>query len=102
LPGAALGDGERHYSEETAREIDTQVRRIIDASTGEVRSMVQARRAALEAVARRLIEREVIDGTELRAILTQLGSGPRLAPDSFPEKAARPLAKTDIQDISPP
>jgi cell division protease FtsH len=102
LPGAALGDGERHYSEETAREIDTHVRRIIDSSTSEVRSIVQARRAALEAVARRLIEREVIDGTELRGILTQLGPGTRLAPDSFPEKTLRPVAKTDIQDISSP
>lgn len=83
LPGSAL-DGERNYSEETAREIDTHVRRIIDDATEEVRSILQSQRLALEAVAKRLIEKEVIDGAELRAMLKQL-SGPRLVPDSFPE-----------------
>ena len=62
-----------------------QVRRIIDSATEEVRTILQTRRAALEAVARRLIEKEVIDGTDLRAHARASGAGPRLrAPDSFP------------------
>ena len=39
----------------------------------EVRGILQARRAALEAVAQRLIEKEVIDGAELRQMLDQHG-----------------------------
>ena len=51
------------YSEQTAREIDVEVRKIIDDATEEVRRILQSRRAALEAVAQRLIEKEVIDGS---------------------------------------
>src|SRR5947209_15104588 len=61
LPGAGI-DGERKFSEETAREIDMEVRQIVDDATAEVRSILQGKRAALEAVARRLIDKEVING----------------------------------------
>src|SRR5262249_32081561 len=84
LPGAA-GGGERQFSEETAREIDIQVRHIIDGATDEVRSILQSRRGALAAIAGRLFEKETIDGAELRLLLEQPPAGPRLAPHSFPE-----------------
>ena len=41
-----------------------------------------SRRAALEAIAQRLIEKEVMDGTELRQLLEQHIPGPRLVPGS--------------------
>jgi cell division protease FtsH len=78
----AGGGGERAYSEHTAREIDTEVSKILDDATGEVRSILLARRNALEALAQRLIEREVIDGRELRELLEQTIPGPRLVPAS--------------------
>ena len=53
LNGAAH-DGERAYSEETAREIDLEVRKLIDDATSFVRELLQSRRAALEAIAGRL------------------------------------------------
>jgi cell division protease FtsH len=68
LNGAAL-EGERAYSEETSREIDLEVRKIIDDATNAVRSVLQDRREALEAIAQRLMEREVIDSRELRELL---------------------------------
>src|SRR5436853_2798225 len=37
LPGSPWGDGERGYSEHTAREIDVEVGKIIEDATGEVR-----------------------------------------------------------------
>ena len=82
LTGAAWGDGEGDYSEQTAREIDMEVRKIIDDATEEVRSIVQGRRAALEAVAKLLVEREVIDGAELRRVLDSNDPGPKLVPAS--------------------
>ncbi len=78
------GDGERAYSEETAREIDVEVRKIIDDATEEVRSILRERRPALEAVAQMLMERETIDGSELRSLIEQHSPGPRLVPGTLP------------------
>lgn len=81
LPGG-WPEGDKKYSEETAREIDVEVRKIIDDATHEVRSILCARRDTLEALAQRLIEKEVIDGSELRALLESLDPRPKLVPGS--------------------
>jgi cell division protease FtsH len=84
LPGSPWeGDEERGYSEQTAREIDVEVSKIIADATEEVRAILRARQTALEAVALRLIEKEVIEGAELRQILEQLDPGPKLVPGSL-------------------
>lgn len=57
------------YSEETAREIDCEVRRIVDEQYGRVKQMLEERKAALHQGAKLLMEREVITGAELKAIL---------------------------------
>ena len=57
------------YSEETAREIDCEVRRIIDEQYERVKRMLEQRKAALVEGARVLLEREVISGSELRTIM---------------------------------
>jgi cell division protease FtsH len=82
LQGAPGGDGDRSYSENTAREIDQEVKRILDEATDQVRSVLGGRRSTLEAIARRLIEKEVIDGDDLRQMLEASASGPRLVPGS--------------------
>jgi len=83
----------RSHSEETAREIDEEVRRIIDRSIEEVRRTLETRRAALEAVTRRLIESEVIDGSELRELVEAATASPQLVPGTDAERrAARPTA----------
>jgi cell division protease FtsH len=83
LPGAGGDDAERGYSEQTAREIDIEVGKIIDDATEEVRGVLKDRRAALEAVAVRLVEKEVIDGDELRQLIEQNNPGPKLVPGSL-------------------
>ncbi len=70
------------YSEHTAREIDLEVSKIIADATEEVRRVLQSRRDALEAVAQRLMEKEVIDGDELRQLLEEHSTGPKLVPGS--------------------
>jgi cell division protease FtsH len=82
LPGAAR-EGDGKYSEQTAREIDIEVRRIVEEATEEVRSILKSRRATLEVVARRLMEKEVIDGTELRALIESHDPGPKLVPGTL-------------------
>ena len=59
---------ERSHSEQTAREIDEEVKHIIDGSIVKVRHIIEGRRPALEALAQRLIEKEVIDADELKQI----------------------------------
>jgi cell division protease FtsH len=88
LPGAPPMGGDREYSEQTAREIDMEVRKILDDATEEVRSILLARRSALEAVAQRLVEVEVIEGSDLRQLLEQHHPGPKLVPGSLAVAAA--------------
>ncbi|MFN8546041.1 MAG: ATP-dependent zinc metalloprotease FtsH [Candidatus Binatia bacterium] len=62
---ARLGD----YSETTAREIDCEVRRIIDGQHARVRSILGAQEAVLRRAAAVLQSRETITGEELKALV---------------------------------
>jgi cell division protease FtsH len=62
-------EGTRDYSEETAREVDMEVRKIIEVATSDVRELLQRRRGSLETLAAKLVEVEVIDGEQLRQIV---------------------------------
>jgi cell division protease FtsH len=57
------------YSEETAREIDCEVRRIIDDQYERVKRLLAEKKRALVEGAKVLLEREVISGSDLKAIL---------------------------------
>ena len=70
----------RTHSEQTAREIDEEVKRIIDAAIDQTRHILETRRPALEALTSRLIEVESVDGDELREIIEQNSSGPLVVP----------------------
>jgi cell division protease FtsH len=78
----ATGESERSYSERTAHEIDVEVRTILEEATTAVRELLRTRRTALEAIAQRLMEKEVMDRTELMQLLEQHLAGPRLVPGS--------------------
>jgi len=89
--GADLA-GAKSHSERTAREIDEEVRRIIDESIAKVRRILDTRKQALEAVTRRLIECEVIDGDELQRIVEASVAAPQLVPGT----------DTDRRPVRPP
>ncbi len=93
---AAAGDlpTARSHSEQTAREIDEEVRRIIDEAMTKVRRIIEARRGALEAVTKRLMECEVINGTELKTIVDASTGVPQIVPgtDTDRRPARAPLA----------
>jgi cell division protease FtsH len=59
------------YSTETAREIDCEVRRIIEEQYARVRSLLSARQGVLREAASMLLAKEVISGDELAAIIAQ-------------------------------
>jgi cell division protease FtsH len=104
LPGASWPESERHFSEQTAREIDLEVRKIIDDATAEVRSILCERRTALEALANLLVEKEVIDGSELRQLLEDQYPGPKLVPgslaiaDSAKDEEEEPLPDAGVRE----
>ena len=76
----------RSHSEETAREIDEEVRRIIDTSIVQVRQILQTRRTSLESITSRLIEAEVIDGSDLQEIIETTSGKPQLVPGTTTER----------------
>ena len=58
----------KEYSERTAETIDAEIQQMLNAAHERVRATLGAKRATLEAVAKRLIQQEVVD----RAVLVQL------------------------------
>jgi len=70
---------ELSWSEQTTREIDLEVRRIIDEAQARARIILQDHRDALDEIAARLIEQETIDAAELKLILATAESRMRNA-----------------------
>jgi cell division protease FtsH len=67
-PGGWEG-GERVYSEETARAIDEEVRRIVEEAYDRVRGLLAAKKPILLRAAEVLKRRETLEGEELRRLL---------------------------------
>ena len=59
----------RDYSEETAIRIDEEVKRIISTAYSRARAIIEQHSNALVRVAEALLEREVLDGREVRTII---------------------------------
>ncbi|HXE73710.1 MAG TPA: ATP-dependent zinc metalloprotease FtsH [Candidatus Nitrosotenuis sp.] len=59
----------RNFSEETARQIDSEVRRLIDEAYGEARKILTEKREHLELLARELIRKEVLESEDLERLL---------------------------------
>ncbi len=72
------------FAEDTARLIDAEIKRIMTEAHDMARDVLTGQRAQLEAVTRRLLEREVMEGDELRQILA--GTDPAALP--APETSA--------------
>ena len=76
MPGA-VGE-ERNFSEETARAIDAEVRSILEEQYARARRILERRREALEAIAKRLLDVETLDRPQLEALV-----GPKSSVDSW-------------------
>jgi cell division protease FtsH len=77
--GSAEGFGRRRYSEETAREIDLAVRKIVDSSLNRAVMLLSHNRAVLEESARVLLEQETLDETQLVTFFERLEPVPNSA-----------------------
>jgi cell division protease FtsH len=62
------------YSEHTAMEIDREVRRIILQNYARAKEMISERLQTLHRLAEALLEREVLDGSEIESLVNGLGT----------------------------
>jgi cell division protease FtsH len=90
--------GDRTHSEQTAREIDEEIKRILTDAESKATHILQMRRQALEALAERLIVLETIDASELKAILEKNSPSPMIVPGT--SEAAKPRPQPDA--VLPP
>ena len=60
---------EKNYSEETARLIDSEVRRLINNALKRAKAVLIKHAQKLEKLAKRLIEKETIEREEFRALM---------------------------------
>jgi cell division protease FtsH len=81
LGSMTMADG--HHSEDTVREIDLEVRRIIDEASNIAVDVLSQRRAVLEHMTKELLEVEVMDSDHLGRILAEHKTGPQLVPGTF-------------------
>jgi cell division protease FtsH len=101
LASAAGEEAGRHCSEQTLREIDQEVRRIIDEAIERVRHILELRRPSLEALTKKLIEVESVDSDELKRIVEENSPGPLVVPGTeapfrlAPPETAEPPASIE-------
>lgn len=62
----------KEYSEETAREIDLEIKKIMDDSFRRVETILLEKKMILQRMAKKLIEEEVIEGDDLKKFLEEL------------------------------
>jgi cell division protease FtsH len=81
-----IGPERGAYAEDTARLIDAEVKRIMTGAHADARRILTEHRDQLEAVTRRLLEQEVMEGDQLRRIL----GIPPLPHETLPETEPLP------------
>ncbi|HPZ15547.1 MAG TPA: ATP-dependent zinc metalloprotease FtsH, partial [Sphaerochaeta sp.] len=59
----------KHYSEETARRIDSEIHKILDSAMAETRTILSDNRDQLDLLTQALIERETLDDRDVRILL---------------------------------
>jgi cell division protease FtsH len=100
MPPTYVPKSEYTHSEQTLREVDLEVKRIIDHSAQSVHEILTRRRDVLEHMARELVEKEVMDAEQIRRIIDEHTTAPQLKPGTnvAPAAPAQPSAEPDSID----
>jgi cell division protease FtsH len=94
----------RTHSEETAREIDQEVRKLLDQGFERAESIIRENHAALERVAQALLAYETVNGTEVQRLMAGEGVANLRPPkaesgaDEMPESKRSPAGKSEGAD----
>ncbi len=88
----------RDFSEDTALQIDKEVKRIVNGAYDSARNLLSGNRDTLERIAQALLEREVIDASEVKLLMEgkPLPEKPRTPPPQAP-----PAPSTDPKVVRP-
>lgn len=82
---------DRDYSEDVAKQIDEEVRRIVDHCNQRARTIIEENRPKLDAIADALLEHETLDREDLLAILKGEALPPRaVTPPTTPSETSEP------------
>jgi cell division protease FtsH len=57
------------FSEATSREIDAEVKRLIDEASAEAKKLIEENRDKLEVLAKTLVEKETMDGRDVEELI---------------------------------
>jgi cell division protease FtsH len=82
-----------NYAEDTAQQIDAEVKRILTEAHEEARRILREHRPVLDELSARLLVKEVIEGEELRALL---GPIPPKEPDPVPADIPPPAPLSNL------
>ncbi len=96
----------KDYSEQTAQEIDTEVKRIIDEAHSTATEMINANRDKLELIARALLEYETLDGAQVEEIVktgkfTPPPTPPPQIDTTLTAPAGTPLPENPSKNVPP-
>ncbi len=91
----------RDYSEDTAIKIDNEVRRIVTTSYGTARNILETNREILERIAQALLEREVLDATELKLLMDNKPLPEKVMPTP-PQPPAPPVPGVEAKPVGRP
>ncbi len=85
--------GDRNYSEETARTIDDEVKKLVDTAYKKSKDILTRHRDQLELLARELMEKETLEAVQVRELLG-LPTTPETGSDPAPSAPTPPPAPT--------
>ena len=93
----------RDFSEDTALQIDKEVKRIVSEAYDKARNIVEANRTTLESIALALLEREVLDANEVKMLMEgkTLPEKPRTPPNPPPQAAPSADPKVVRPELRP-
>jgi cell division protease FtsH len=94
----ATEDHSHQFSEKTAREIDDEVRRLVDENLEKVRHILESRRKALIALTDLLIEIESVDSEQLKEIIDANTPGPLVVPGTSNVRGERTASENKAFD----
>jgi cell division protease FtsH len=98
-PTMYVAKNEYAHSEHTLREIDLEVKRIIDQSAQAVHDILTRRRDVLEHMARELVEKEVMDAEQIHRIIDEHTTAPQIKPGT---SAAAPAPASPLSADAEP
>jgi cell division protease FtsH len=99
-PTMYVANAEYAHSEQTLREIDLEVKRIIDHAAQTAHEILTRRQEVLEHMARELVEKEVMDAEQIHRIIDEHTITPQLMPGTHVTPAPAP-APAEVEPVPP-